>query len=41
MASVNRVNEHLSMLLSSYLDGALTPTELDEVVAALETNLLF
>lgn len=38
MASVNRVNEHLSMLLSSYLDGALTPTELDEVVAALETE---
>lgn len=38
MASVNRVNEHLSMLLSCYLDGALTPTELDEVVVALETD---
>ena len=38
MASVNRVNEHLSMLLSCYLDGALTPTELDEVVVALESD---
>lgn len=39
MASMNRVSEHLSMLLSCYLDGALTPIELDEVVVALETDV--
>jgi anti-sigma factor RsiW len=38
MASVTPVSEHLSMLLSCYLDGALTPAELDEVVVALETD---
>ena len=38
MAGVTPVNEHLSMLLSSYLDGALTPSELDEVVLALESD---
>jgi anti-sigma factor RsiW len=38
MASVTPVSEHLSMLLSCYLDGALTSSELDEVVIALETN---
>ncbi|MFV1971817.1 MAG: anti-sigma factor [Acidimicrobiia bacterium] len=39
MASVTPVGEHLSMLLSCYLDGALTPDELDEVVIALENDL--
>ncbi len=38
MAGVTPVNEQLSMLLSSYLDGALTPSELDEVVFALESD---
>lgn len=38
MAGMNPVSEHLSMLLSCYLDGSLTPTELDEVVVALETD---
>ncbi len=38
MASVTPVSGHLSMLLSCYLDGALTPSELDEVVAALEAD---
>ena len=38
MASVTPVSEHLSMLLSCYLDGALTSAELDEVVVALETD---
>ncbi len=38
MASVTPVSEHLSMLLSCYLDGALTSSELDEVVVALETS---
>ena len=32
-------SERLSMLLSCYLDGALTPVELDEVVVALESDL--
>lgn len=36
MAGMTPANEHLSMLLSSYLDGALMPYELDEVVEALE-----
>jgi anti-sigma factor RsiW len=41
MASVNHpVGDHLSMLLSCYLDGALTPHELDEVVVALETDVI-
>ncbi|NHZ71268.1 MAG: hypothetical protein GWP18_06460 [Proteobacteria bacterium] len=39
MASVNPASEQLSILLSCYLDGALGPGELDEVVAALETDL--
>jgi len=39
MASVTPVSEHLSMLLSCYLDGALTPDELDEVVSYLESDL--
>ena len=38
MASVTPVSEHLSMLLSCYLDGALTSSELDDVVVALETS---
>ena len=38
MAGMTPVSEHLSMLLSCYLDGALTPSELDEVVIALETD---
>lgn len=38
MASVTPVSEYLSMLLSCYLDGALTPSELDEVVVALESD---
>jgi len=32
-------NERLSMLMSSYLDGALLPGEIDEVVAALDSDL--
>ncbi len=39
MAGVTPVSEHLSMLLSCYIDGALTPDELDEVVIALENDL--
>ncbi len=39
MARVTPVGGHLSMLLSCYLDGALTPDELDEVVVALENDL--
>jgi len=38
MAAVTPVDEHLAMLLSCYLDGALTPSELDEVVFALESD---
>ncbi|MDK1019372.1 MAG: zf-HC2 domain-containing protein [Actinomycetota bacterium] len=38
MAGVTPVSEHLSMLLSCYLDGALTSDELDEVVEALESD---
>jgi anti-sigma factor RsiW len=38
MAAVTPVDEHLSMLLSCYLDGGLTPLELDEVVFALESD---
>jgi anti-sigma factor RsiW len=38
MAGMTPVSEHLSMLLSCYLDGALTPSELDEVVVALESD---
>ncbi len=38
MASLIPVSEHVSTLLSCYLDGALTPSELDEVVVALETD---
>ena len=38
MAGMTPVSEHLSMLLSCYLDGALTPSELDEVVVALEAD---
>ncbi|MEN8041998.1 MAG: zf-HC2 domain-containing protein [Actinomycetota bacterium] len=36
MAGMTPVSEHLSMLLSCYLDGSLTPDELTEVVVALE-----
>lgn len=39
MAGVNPVPEHLSLLLSSYLDGELRDGELDEVVALLDTDL--
>lgn len=39
MAGVTSASENLSMLLSCYLDGALTPDELDEVVSALESDL--
>ena len=39
MAGVNPVDERLSMLLSSYLDGSLTPDELREVVVALDGDL--
>ncbi|MCZ7532186.1 MAG: zf-HC2 domain-containing protein [Acidimicrobiia bacterium] len=39
MASMTPDREHISMLLSCYLDGELTPTELDEVVEALESDL--
>lgn len=39
MAGVNPVGERLRMLLSCYLDGALSPTELDDVVIALESDL--
>jgi len=40
MAGVNPFDERLAMLLSCYLDGALEPSELDEVVVALETDLV-
>lgn len=36
MAGMTPVSEHLSMLLSCYLDGTLSREELDEVVVALE-----
>jgi len=39
MASVNPAKERLSMLLSCYLDGALFPGEIDEVVSILESDL--
>ncbi len=39
MAGLNPVSERLCMLLSCYLDGALSSTELDEVVVALESDL--
>lgn len=39
MAGVNPVPEHLSLLLSSYLDGELRDGELDEVVALLDTDI--
>lgn len=39
MAGMTPVSEHLSMLLSCYLDGALTSDELDEVVVSLESDL--
>ncbi len=39
MAGVNPADERVSMLLSCYLDGALTPAELDDVVTALESDL--
>ncbi|MGI9584619.1 MAG: anti-sigma factor family protein [Acidimicrobiia bacterium] len=39
MAGVTPVSDHLSVLLSCYLDGELTPGELDEVVYALEHDL--
>jgi anti-sigma factor RsiW len=39
MAGVTPVSEHLSLLLSCYLDGELDDGELDEVVAALEGDL--
>ncbi len=38
MAGVNPIDDRLAMLLSCYLDGALEPAELDEVVVALETD---
>ena len=38
MAGMNDMTE-LSVLLSSYLDGELTPDELTVVVDALETDL--
>jgi anti-sigma factor RsiW len=37
---MNPLDERLTMLLSCYLDGALEPSELDEVVVALETDLV-
>ena len=39
MAGVNPVEERLSILLSSYLDGSLTPDELHQVVVALDGDL--
>lgn len=39
MAGVNYNKEHLSILMSCYLDGALTPEELDEVVHVLDNDL--
>lgn len=38
MAGVTPVSERLVMLFSCYLDGALSPEELDEVVRALEND---
>ncbi|GMR02267.1 MAG: hypothetical protein BMS9Abin20_0595 [Acidimicrobiia bacterium] len=39
MAGVNPADERVSILLSCYLDGVLTPAELDDVVTALESDL--
>jgi len=39
MAGMSPVVERLPMLLSCYLDGALLPGEIDEVVAALDSDL--
>lgn len=39
MAGVNPADERIFILLSCYLDGVLTPAELDEVVTALESDL--
>jgi anti-sigma factor RsiW len=39
MAGVSPVDDRISVLLSCYLDGELTPSELDAVVHALETDL--
>lgn len=39
MARVKPDAERLPILLSCYLDGAITPEELDEVVAALDSDL--
>lgn len=39
MARMNADGERLSMLMSCYLDGELTPEELDEVVNALDADL--
>ncbi|MEN8238142.1 MAG: zf-HC2 domain-containing protein [Actinomycetota bacterium] len=39
MARVSPDPERLSQLLSCYLDGALTPAELDDVVFALDSDL--
>jgi anti-sigma factor RsiW len=39
MAGVNNDQERFSILMSCYLDGALTPDELDEVVHVLDTDL--
>jgi anti-sigma factor RsiW len=39
MAAVNSERERFSILLSCYLDGALTPEERDEVVSVLDTDL--
>lgn len=39
MARVNADRERLSILLSCYLDGALTPDELDDVVHTLDTDV--
>lgn len=39
MAGVTPVSDRLSVLLSCYLDGELTPDELAEVVVALEHDL--
>ncbi len=38
MANVMPVSEHISMLLSCYLDGTLSPAELNAVVVALESD---
>jgi anti-sigma factor RsiW len=39
VAGVNPRDDRISVLLSCYLDGELTPSELDAVVHALETDL--